>query len=232
MAKRREKSNSFSNVLCELFDIGKQIYQQIDNPNTGDIGAFVGHFIWICNYIEKHPSAKISKMGEIERETRLYLDNKWDNREWKRYLLHTAFRFKDGNSKPSQEIVNRFLMLIEYVKSLRIKLKDIKNYFKAKEEYTKEENLLGWIQYMCFQFPRKYTNREKGRETSYPLQQGKNYRKVMQLLGSITFNKIAFGIGRQEKQLIHSINIVIQGGVNAGQEFIRKNSLKAILMTK
>lgn len=65
---------------------------------------------------------------------------------------------------------------------------------KAKEEYTKEENLLGWIQYMCFQFSRKYTNREKGGETSYPLQQGKNYRKVIQLLGSITFNKIAFGI--------------------------------------
>ena len=103
---------------------------------------------------------------------------------------------------------------------------------KAKKDYTKEENLRGWIQYMCFQFPRKYHNREKGRETSYPLQQGKNYRKVMQLLGSITFNKIAFGIGRQEKQIIHSINIVIQGGINAGQEFIRKNDLKALFLQK
>lgn len=103
---------------------------------------------------------------------------------------------------------------------------------KAKEGYTKEESLLGWVQYMCFQFPKKYTNREKGRETSYPLQQDKNYRKVMQLLGSIPFNKIAFGIRRQEKQLIHSINVVIQGGVNAGQEFIRKNDLKALFMAK
>ena len=115
-----------------------------------------------------------------------------------------------------------------YFGASSVKFKEI----KAKEDYTKEENLLGWIQYMCFQFPKKYTNREKGGETSYPLQQGKKYRKVMQLLGSITFNKIAFGIGRQEKQLIHSINIVIQGGVNAGQEFIRKNNLKAIFLQK
>ena len=131
-----------------------------------------------------------------------------------------------GNGKISEKFRKSFSG--GYFGASSVKLKEI----KAKEKYTKEENLLGWIQYMCFQFPRKYTNREKEGETSYLLQQGKNYRKVMQLLGLITFNKIAFGIGRQEKQIIHSINIFIQGGVNAGQEFIRKNDLKALFILK
>lgn len=33
-----------------------------------------------------------------------------------------------------------------------------------------------------------------------------------------------------KKQRINSINVFIQGGVNAGQEFIRKNDLKALFM--
>ena len=68
-------------------------------------------------------------MNNIRKEAEKVL-GKWDKREWKRYLLRTAFGFKNGNSKPSQEIVNGFLMLIDYIKSLKIDLKEIKNYFK------------------------------------------------------------------------------------------------------
>lgn len=68
-------------------------------------------------------------MNDIKIEAEKVL-GKWDKREWRRYLLRTAFGFKNGNSKLSQEIVNRFLMLIDYIKSLKIDLKEIKNYFK------------------------------------------------------------------------------------------------------
>ena len=100
----------------------------------------------------------------------------------------------------------------------------------ATEKYTKEQKLLGWIQYMCFQFPIKYSQREKDRKVSYPLKQDKNFVKVMQLLGSIPFTKITVAIGRQEKQILHELNLFLQDGINAGQEFIQKYKLRAIKM--
>ena len=126
---------SCSNENIELSDynlslkIGEEISKKFPSPQSSTVGLFIAYFIWIEKEVAKSKISESSEMNNIRKEVEKVL-GKWDKREWKRYLIRTAFGFKNGNSKPSQEIVNRFLMLIEYIKSLKIELKKVKNYFK------------------------------------------------------------------------------------------------------
>lgn len=123
-------STKFSKHILKLFKQASKIAEDFPNPNSANVGLFIAHFIWIERHIEKSITKDLSEMREIENEVRRCLNNKWDKRNWKRYLLRAVFGLKNGNSKSEQEIINIYLMLIEYIKSIEIKLKDIKNYFR------------------------------------------------------------------------------------------------------
>lgn len=125
----KQNSKKVDTHLHKLLKIGEEISKKFPSPQSSTVGLFIAHFIWIENTIKKSSISDISEMKSIRNEAEKVL-GKWDKREWKRYLLRTAFGFKNGNSKPFQEIVSRFLMLIDYIKSLKIELKEVKNYFK------------------------------------------------------------------------------------------------------
>ena len=123
-------SEDFSNHLNKLFERASTIAKNFSNPNSSNVGLFIAHFIWIERHTEKSTLKDFSEMSMIENEVRRRLNNKWDKRNWKRYLLRAVFGFKNGNSKSEQKIINIYLMLIEYIKSKEIELKRIENYFE------------------------------------------------------------------------------------------------------
>ena len=123
-------SAQFSNHMSTLFKRASIIAKNFSNPNSSNVGLFVAHFIWIERCAAKSKIKDLSEMSMIENEVRRCLNNKWDKRNWKRYLLRAVFGFKNGNSKSEQKIINIYLMLIEYTKSIGIELDDIKDYFE------------------------------------------------------------------------------------------------------